>query len=120
MTSAAETVPEADVEAYVAPNSPEALEAVVGLENGFTRGTEFAHDFTHEQILRHAARGGFRVTRQFRQDKLRRKAGMMKRRGLLRGGREDRYRDGHFYRITKLGLAVLSILEQRTRDEAQA
>lgn len=66
---------------------------------------------THEQILRITARRGFHVSRNYRDDRLRRKTYRMQKWGLLEGGRGAKYGDGHSYTITPLGLAVLKEME---------
>ena len=67
---------------------------------------------SHEQILRIAARRGFSVSRQYRQDNNRRKARKLKDLGLLTGGRGKNYGDGHSYKATPAGLCVLGIMER--------
>lgn len=107
---------------FVSPDSDEAKSAAKGLESGSRQGSRFKHNLSHEQILRFAARRGFTVSRQYRQDALRAKASKLASRGLLSGGRGKRFGDGHSYSITPLGLAVLKLLESKrvTKEEAKA
>lgn len=92
------------------------IKAADGLSHGVVNGSRYLQDMSHEQIIRVAARRGFCVSRQYRQDTLRKKAKTLADRGILVGGRLPRFGDGHLYRATHLGLKVLELLEKRKRD----
>lgn len=104
--------------AHISPDDPRVLQAIKGLSSGKASGGRYNHNLTDEQILRFACRGGFSVSRQYRQDRLRNKALKLKKRGLLEGGRGKRYGDGHLFTATQLGKAALHALEQRGRSVA--
>lgn len=102
---------------FIDPLCSKVQEVIQKLEHGHKTGSKYRHDLSHEQILRHAARTGFHVSRQYRQDTLRKKAIDLKNKGLLEGGRGKRYGDGHSFTITPLGKACLHALEQRRKKK---
>lgn len=80
-------------------------------QTGKLEGSRFNHDLSHEQILRIAWQRTFIVSRQYRQDRLRRKAGKLAEAGLLTRIKTGRYGDGHLYRISELGKELLRSLK---------
>lgn len=102
---------------FVDPEADHVTELASRLERGRAQTSRYKHNLTHEQILRIACRTGFHVSRQYRQDALRKKAYRMQKWGLLEGGRSHRFGDGHSYRATNLGKAVLTAMERMKSND---